>query len=170
MGFLLKEEKDALLAEFNLLREEILDRDYKTWVINAILIIGSIIAAFTPSVESFPTASVSIALVLSALAIHATSERVNGIAYDRIEVIAKQLKIAGPNLMYKSRISGQWWYIARKNVAYALFTVLISIYLFLIFANLYIFGIAIVVGFLLIAFKEQSNLRERNLKNYNPQI
>lgn len=165
MGLLLKEEKENLLIEYDLLREEILDRDYKTWVISIILIIGSLIAAFTPTVEKFPTASLSIVLVASALAIYATSERLNAIAYHRAEEIEKQLRITGASRMYESKVVGQWWYVVRKNVAYALFTVLISVYLYLIFTNLYVLGISILAGFLLIVIKEESSERGRNIKN-----
>jgi hypothetical protein len=161
MGFLLREEKENLFTEYNLLREEIWDRDYKTWVVDSILIVGSLLAAFTTAVESFSTAILSLVLVASALILHWTSERVTTISYDRIEEIEKQLKITGPTRMFTSKIAGQWWYIARRNVAYALFTILIGIYLYLIFNNIYVSTISIVAGILLIVIKERSFIKEK---------
>ena len=154
MGFLLKEEKESLLTEYDLLREEIWDRDYKTWVVNSILIIGSLIAAFSTSVNNFPSAILSIVLIGSALVLHATSEKVTAISYERIAEIEKRLNITGPTKMYQSKIADQWWYIARRNVAYVLFTILASVYLFLIFDLLYVLVIAIVAGLILILIKE----------------
>ena len=154
MGFLLKEEKENLLTEYNGLREEIMDRDYKTWVINAILVIGSLLAALTPPIENFNGAILSIILLICAVVLHGTSEKINKIGQHRIEEIAKQLRITGPTRMYENQIGDQWWYSARRNVAYALFIVLISIYLFLIFNNIYILAITIFAGVLLLTFKE----------------
>ena len=168
MGFLLKEEKENLFIEYNLQREEIWDRDYKTWVVSAILIIGSLLVAFTPVIENFPTAVLSIVLVVSALILHATSERVNTIAYCRVKEIERQLRITGPNRMYENKIAGRWWYVVRRNVAYSLFAILISIYLFVIFTDLYVLVISIVAGFLLIVFKEESGTRGRNIKDDYP--
>ena len=156
MGFLLKEEKENLLIEYNLLREEIWERGYKTWVVNAILIIGSLLVAFAPPAESFPTPILSLVIIVAALILHATSERVKALSYSRLEEIAEKLRITGPRKMYESNIAGQWWYIARRNIAYVLLTILISIYLFLIFDNLYILAIIIVAGFLSIFIKEES--------------
>jgi hypothetical protein len=153
MGFLLKEEKENLLLEYNMLREEIWDRDYKTWVINAILIVGSLLAAFAPSASNFPSSILSLVLVSSALVLHVTSAQVTSVGYARLDELAKQMNLRGPKLLFESRISGQWWYVARRNVAYVLFAVLISVYLYYIFNNLYVLGTALVVGFLLIILK-----------------
>ena len=161
MGFLLKEEKENLLIEYNLLREEIWDRSYKTWVISAILIVGSLLVAFAPGVENFPTPILSIVIIISASVLYATSERVNTIAYSRMEEIAKQLRITGPTKTYKAKIAGQWWFTTRKNVAYVLFAVLTSIYLFLIFSNIYLLAIAVVVGLLFIFIKEAASTGEK---------
>jgi hypothetical protein len=153
MGFLLKEEKENLLLEYNMLREEIWDRDYKTWVINAILIIGSLLAAFGPTVASFPSSILSLVLVLSALVLHVTSAQVTSVGYARLDELAKQMNLRGPKKLFESRIAGQWWYVARRNVAYVLFAILISVYLYYIFSNLYVLGTSLIVGFLLIILK-----------------
>ncbi len=154
MGFLLKEEKENLLTEYNVLKEEIMDRDYKTWVINAILIIGSLIAAFSPVAENFNGAVLSVILVASAVILHATSERVNKICQLRVNQVVKQLRITGLTKMYEGRIAGQWWYTIRRNVAYALFTILLGVYLFLLSANVYVMAMSILVGVILLMVKE----------------
>lgn len=133
MGFLVREEKENLLIEYNLLREEIWDRGYKTWVVNSILVLGSLLVAFVPGVENFPTPVMSLVLVVSALILHVTSEKVTAISYSRMEEIATQLRITGPRRMFETKIAGKWWFSVRRNVAYVLFTILVGIYVFLIF-------------------------------------
>jgi hypothetical protein len=159
MGFLLKEERENLLVEYNLLREEIWERDYRTWVINAVLIIGSLLVAFVQTLESFPTPVLSIVLVACGLILYITSKRVNAVAYLRMEEIATQLRITGLKKMYESQIAGQWWYALRKNVAYLLFVILLSVYLFLILDNVYVLAITIIIGFLLIFLMEKAYLK-----------
>ncbi len=160
MGFLAKEEKENLLIEYNLLREEILDRDYKTWVVNSILIIGSLIVVFAPITQGFSPPILSVVLIAAALVLHVTSERVTNVAYDRIEEISKQLRLMGPTKMYESKIAGQSWYVARRNIAYALFTVLISVYLYIIISNLLALIIPLIVGFLVLLIRETSTRQE----------
>lgn len=154
MGFILKEERENLLTEYNVLREEIMDRDYKTWVITAILIIGSLLAAFNPPIQEFSSAIVSVLLVLTALVLYATSEKINNINRVRIQEVTKKLHLYEPSKIRELKISTQWWYAARRNVAYILFTILIGIYLFLIFTNIYVLAIAIVVGLVGVVLRE----------------
>jgi hypothetical protein len=151
MGFILKEERENLLTEYNVLREEIMDRDYKTWVITAILIIGSLLAAFNTPIQSFNAAIVS---VFSSSALLATSERINNINRKRIQEVAKQLHLYKPTQIREEKIVAQWWYAARRNVAYILFTVLIGIYLFIIFTNIYVLATVIVVGLVAVLLRE----------------
>ena len=166
MGFLLREEKENALIEYNILREEIWERDYKTWVVNAILIVGSLLAAFAPVVGNFPTPILSVVLVAVASVLHATSARASSIDYARLEELARQLNLTGPTRTYESKISGQWWYVARRNVAYVLFAVLISIYLYFIFNNIYVLAIAIAAGFLLIIAKGEKGRRGDPLEQH----
>ncbi len=105
---------------------------------------GALVAAFsTSSVKGFPTVALSVALIAAAVALHATSEQVTSIAYDRIEEIEHYLKIAGPTRLFESKIADQWWYVARRNVAYVLFTVLESVYLYLVYPNIFVFIVAL---------------------------
>jgi hypothetical protein len=154
MGFILKEERENLLTEYNVLREEIMDRDYKTWVITAILIIGSLLAAFNPPIQNFNAAIISVLLVLTALVLYATSEKINNINRKRIQEVTKQLHLYKPTQIRETKIATQWWYAARRNIAYILFTVLIGIYLFLIFTNIYVLATVIVIGLVAVVLRE----------------
>jgi hypothetical protein len=154
MGFILKEDRENLLTEYNVLREEIMDRDYKTWVISAILIIGSLLAAFNPPIENFNAAVISVLLVITGLVLYATSEKINNINRNRIQEVTRQLHIYGPTKIRETKISAQWWYAARRNVAYILFATLIGIYLFLIFTNIYVLATTILVGFVAVIVRE----------------
>ncbi len=142
-----------MLIEYNTLREEIWERDYKTWVVNSILIVGSLLAAFTPPIGNFPTPILSVVIVVAALVLHATSAKASQVDYTRIEELAKQLNLTGPAKTFEHKVSGQWWYIARKNVAYVLFTILVSIYLYFIIPEIYVLLTPLIVGFVLILVK-----------------
>jgi TctA family transporter len=166
MGFILKEDKENLLTEYHVLREEIMDRDYKTWVITAILIIGSLLAAFNPQIQGFNAAIISVLLVLTALVLYSTSEKINNINRSRIKEVTKQLHLYGPAKIREGKIAKQWWYAARRNVAYILFTILIGIYLFLIFVNIYVLITAILIGLIFVVVREaisSSNQPSNNL-------
>jgi hypothetical protein len=159
MGFFLrednKEKKDNLMVEYNFLQQEIWERSYRTWVVNAIFIIGSLLVAFAQAVTSFPTPVLSILLVAVALILHATSDRLSAVGYARMEEIAGLLKINGPNKMFESKVAGKWWYFVRKNIIYILSAILISIYLFIIFGNFWVLAVGLIVGFLLVLFFEK---------------
>lgn len=167
MGFILKEDKENLLTEYHVLREEIMDRDYKTWVITAILIIGSLIAAFNPTIQNFNAAIISVLLVVTALVLYSTSEKINDINRFRIKEVTRQLHIYGPTKIREGKIATQWWYAARRNVAYILFTILIGIYLFLIFVNIYVLITAILVGLVFVVVRETMLSSSHPSKNLN---
>jgi hypothetical protein len=92
--------------------------------------------------------------VICAVILHDTSERVNKIGRIRIEEISQQLRMTGPTRTYQTKIAGQWWYAIRRNVAYALFAVLASVYLYLIFPQLYVLMIALTGSYVLIVVRE----------------
>ena len=158
MGFLLKEEseeKQKLIREYNLLREDVLDRSYKMWVITIVLIIGSLLVASAPATLSFPLPILSLLLVAIAFILHSTSERISAIGYGRINQLERQLNITGPTKMYELEIAGKWWYALRRNTAYLLFIILIGIYLFLIFNIIWMLPLVIAIGFVLLYVKER---------------
>jgi hypothetical protein len=157
MGFLLKEEseeKQKLIREYNLLREDVLDRSYKMWVISIVLIVGSLLVAAAPPMASFPLPILALLLVGVAFILHATSERISAIGYNRINELEKQLNITGPIRMYESEISGKWWYALRRNTAYILFIILIGIYLYLASNIIWVLPSAIAIGLVLLYVKE----------------
>jgi hypothetical protein len=158
MGFLLKEEseeKQKLFREYNLLREDVLDRSYKMWVITIVLIVGSLLVAAAPATLNFPLPVLSILLVAIAFILHSTSERISAIGYGRINQLERQLNITGPTKMYELEIAGKWWYALRRNTAYILFIILIGVYLFLIFNIIWVLPLVIAIGVALLFVKER---------------
>ena len=158
MGFLLKEEseeKQKLFREYNLLREDVLDRSYKMWVITIVLIVGSLLVAAAPATLNFPLPVLSILLVAIAFILHSTSERISAIGYGRINQLERQLNITGPTKMYELEIAGKWWYALRRNTAYTLFIILIGVYLFLIFNIIWVLPLVIALGVALLYVKER---------------
>jgi hypothetical protein len=158
MGFLLKEEseeKQKLIREYNLLREDVLDRSYKMWVITIVLIIGSLLVAAAPATIGFPLPVLSLLLVAIAFILHSTSERISAIGYGRINQLERQLNITGPTKMYELEIAGKWWYALRRNTAYILFIFLIGVYLFLISNIIWNLPLVIAVGMVLLYAKER---------------
>jgi hypothetical protein len=158
MGFLLKEEseeKQKLIREYNLLREDVLDRSYKMWVITIVLIIGSLLVAAAPATIGFPLPVLSLLLVAIAFILHSTSERISAIGYGRINQLERQLNITGPTKMYELEIAGKWWYALRRNTAYILFIFLIGVYLFLISNIIWTLPLVIAVGMVLLYAKER---------------
>jgi hypothetical protein len=146
MGFLFKEERDNSLVEYNFLSEEIWERSYRTWVINAILITGSVLVAFVQVQTIIPTPILSLVLVTSGLVLHVTSEKENEIERNRMEEIASKLRITELTKFQKT-IAKKWWFSAKKNLPYALFVVLSAIYLLLITNNVYVLAATIIIGF-----------------------
>jgi len=158
MGFLLKEEseeKQKLVREYNLLREDVLDRSYKMWVITIVLIVGSLLVAAAPATPSFPLPVLSILLVAIAFILHSTSERISAINYSRLNALERQLNITGPTKMYELEIAGKWWYALRRNTAYILFITLIGDYLFLISNVIWVLPLAIAIGLVILYVKER---------------
>jgi len=158
MGFLLKEEseeKQKLIREYNLLRDDVLDRSYKMWVITIVLVIGSLLVAAAPAIPNFPLPILSLLLVAIAFILHSTSERISAIGYGRINQLERQLNITGPTKMYELEIAGKWWYALRRNTAYILFIILIGVYLFLISNIIWMLPLVIAIGVVLLYVKER---------------
>ena len=167
MVFLQREEiaeKEKLTREYNLLREEILDRSYKTWVITIVLIVGSLLVALAPADIGFPLSVLSIVLIAVAIVLHATSERVSAIDYYRLHELEDILKIAGSKRLFELEIAGKWWYRLRRSVVYVIFVILVGIYLFMAFSNIWILSIVVVVGLIVILLKEATPYEKTKLK------
>jgi hypothetical protein len=163
-----KEEKEKLTREYSLLRNELLDRSYKNWATSIVLIIGSVLVALAPVTIAFPLPVLSIVLITLALILHATSERVSAIGYYRLHELEDILKIAGTMQLYESEISGKWWYLLRRNIAYVVFIILIGIYLFMIFPNIWLLTLAIGIGLVLVIAKELVPYEKTRAKTDHP--
>lgn len=168
MVLLLREEnikREKLSKEYSLLREELLDRSYKTWVISTVLIIGSLLVAFTPVTVAFPVPVLSIVLIAVAFVLHATSERVSAIGYSRLHELEYLLQISGTTSLFESEISGKWWYLLRKSIAYVVFVILSGFYLVMIFSNTWLLTLAIGAGLILILAKESVPYKKTKANN-----
>ena len=136
MDFLTKEERENLIIEYKHLHDENWQRGNAIWVVNSILITGSLIAAFQTNNANFPTPVVSILLMAIATILHATGDKVTSITYKQMEEIRKKLGLTESSSMYRSKIQGKWWHTARRSAAYVLFIFLIAVYILLLFNNL----------------------------------
>ena len=143
MDFLTKEERENLIIEYKHLHDENWQRGQGIWIVNSILITGSLIVAFQPTLTGFPTPVVSLMLVIIATVLHATGDKVTAITYERMEEIRKNLGMTESSIMYKSKIKGKWWYILRLSASYMLFTFLMGVYLFLLFNSLYLLEVTL---------------------------
>lgn len=163
MDLLTKEEREALIIEYDHLHYEIWQRGQSIWVVNSILITGSLLAAFQVYNESFPFPAISLLLIAVSCVTQISTEWVNIISYRRMKEIGKRLGIVGPEKMYKSYLEEKWWYPIRRNGSYFLFLILASIYLFLIFHSIFILIIAVVVGLLTILGREAYSYMKRDI-------
>ncbi len=157
MVFLQKEEekeKEKLTKEYSLLRNELYDRSYKTWAISVVLIVGSVLVALAPITVAVPLPVLSIVLIALAFILHATSERVSTIGYNRLHELEDNLKISGAMRLFESEISEKWWYLLRRNIAYIVFIILIGTYVFMITPNIWLLTLAISPGLVLVLAKE----------------
>ena len=136
MDFLTKEERENLIIEYKQLHDENWHRGQAIWIVNSILIAGSLIAAFQTNIGGFPTSLVSFVLVFVATILHATGNKVTSITYKQMEEIRKKLGMTESSTMYRSKIQGKWWHTVRVSAAYVLFIFLMAVYILLLFSSL----------------------------------
>jgi hypothetical protein len=154
MSFLNEQEREVLLLEYETLHKENWERGQNVWVVNSILITGSLIVSFQLQIKEFPAPLMSLFLVIIAAMLEATSDKVTTITYRRMERIRELLGMTGPTIMYHTEIRGKWWYMIRKNLSYFLYLILTCIYLFLFLHDKYFSLIIFVTGVVLIIAKE----------------
>jgi VanZ family protein len=169
MDLYTKEEREVLILEYETLHKENWERGQNVWLLNTILITGSLIVSFQSNMKSFPTPSISLFLVVIAFLIHATSNQVTATTYKRMEKIREHLRMTEVTRMYRS-IRGKPWYLMRKNVPFTLYLVLGCTYLFLINNDLYIAVIAFVAGFFVILVSEGLDSIRRETEEANKRI
>ena len=136
MDFLTEEERENLILEYKQMHDENWRRGQNIWLVNSILITGSLFVAFQTTIGGFPTSSVSLVLVIVAAILHATGNKVTSITYKQMAEIRKKLGMTETTAMYESEIKGKWWHILRVNTAYILFILLMAFYILLLFNNL----------------------------------
>ena len=125
------EKKKALRIVYQNFHHENWQRGQNIWVVNSILITGSLIVAFQPTLEKLLTPAVSLMLVIIAAILHATGDKFTAITYKEMEKIGALIGIVEPKEMYESEIKGKWWCVLRRSTPYLLFAFLIATYLFL---------------------------------------
>jgi hypothetical protein len=136
MDVLTKEERENLIVEYKHMHDDNWQRGHGIWLVNSILVTGSLIVSFQSVTEKSLSYVVALVLVMVALIIQITAGRVTSVTYNKMEEIRKKLGIAETSRMYEFEIKYKWWYFIRTNVAYFLFVFLVGVYLFLLFSNL----------------------------------
>ena len=136
MDFLTKEERVNLIIEYRHLHDENWQRGNAIWVVNSILITGSLIPAFQTNSVNFPTPIVSLMLIVIATILHATGDKVTSITYKQMEEIRKKLGMTETTTVYKSKIQRKWWHYIRLSSAYVVFIFLMGVYILLLFNSL----------------------------------
>jgi hypothetical protein len=81
MYLLTKDEKENLIIEYKHYHDENWRRSQAIWVVNSILITGSLIVVFQKSFLSFPASPLSLVLVIIAAILHATGNKVTSITH-----------------------------------------------------------------------------------------
>jgi len=99
-----EEDRENLLIEYKHLHDENWRRGQNVWLVNSILITGSLIAAFQPTIQNFPTPIVSLILVIIALILNLTTDKVTLICYERMNEIGCKLGIEGPKKCMNLRL------------------------------------------------------------------
>jgi hypothetical protein len=143
MDFLTKEERENLIIEYKQMHDENWRRGQNIWIVNSILVTGSLIVAFQTTIGGFPTSLVSLVLVIVATILHATGNKVKSITYKQMADIRKKLGMTETTTMFESKIQGKWWHILRVNTAYVLFIFLMVVYVLLLFNSLGLLEITI---------------------------
>jgi len=136
MDFLTKEERENLITEYKHMHDDNWQRGHGIWLVNSILVAGSLIVAFQSVTEKSLAYVAALLLVIVAFIIQVTAGRVTSITHKKMKEIRKKLGMTETTKMYESEIQDKWWYFLRTKAAYALFFFLMAVYIFLLFSNL----------------------------------
>ena len=165
MTWLDDDRRSVLMLEYETLHRENWERGQNTWVVNTILITGSLIVAFQSQASGFPVSFVPMFLTVIAFMMHWGSSKLTEITYERMEEIREEIGMTGPTTMYRTHIEGRWWHLIRRNLPYTLYLGLAWIYLFRIVEDFHHTLILPVAGLLLIILKEFYYLVRRNTRH-----
>jgi len=136
MDFLTKDERENLIIEYKHMHDDNWQRGHGIWLVNSILITGSLIVAFQSVTDKSLAYSVALVLVIVAFILQITAGTVTSITYKKMKKIRKKLGMTETTRMYESEIQGKWWYFLRTKVAYFLFFFLMAVYIHLLFNDL----------------------------------
>lgn len=131
MDLLTEEDRQNLLLEYKHMHDENWERGHGIWLVNSILITGSLLIAFQATDGQSFAYFVSLVLVIAATTLQITTGKETSITYKKMKEIRVRLGMTETTKMYESEMRGKWWYIIRTNTAYVLFVFLMSAYLFL---------------------------------------
>jgi len=162
-------EKEALKIEYEQLHDTIWQRTQVAWIVESILITGSLIVAFQSKIEHFPTSFLSLILVIVSFIFLVTTDKVDSINHERMREIGEKLGIRGPNRMFEAKIEGKWWWVIRRNSWYGLFTILASAYLFLLLRRAWVPIVTVISCVLVILIREVHDWIKRDIKKEQPQ-
>jgi hypothetical protein len=131
-----EERRENLKILYKNYHDENWERGQNVWVVNSILITGSLLIAFQPLVKS-STAAVSLFLVIIADILQSTSDEVTSVTYNTMLEIEKKLGIdklgnVAPRTVFESKIKNAGWYPIRSLASYILYSFLIGLYLLVI--------------------------------------
>lgn len=120
-----KQTRDNLKIVYGNYHDEVWKRGENIWLVNSILITGSLIAAF-----ELPL--VSLFLVIIAVIMQVTSDKVTRITYNTMHEIEIKLGIemlgeVSPNSVF-NKIKSKWWYPIRSLTSYFIYAFLIISY------------------------------------------
>ncbi len=113
MKFLTKEDRENLFAEYNQLHEEIRERNNRIWIIDSILVTGSLLVTFQSEITSYLLPFVSLVMVLITLFHHYTGCHVNSINNQTLREIRPDLGLTRTNIMYESKMREKSWFFFR---------------------------------------------------------
>lgn len=136
MDFLTKEERENLITEYKHMHDDNWQRGHGIWLVNSILVTGSLIVAFQSVIERSLACIVALLLVVVAFIIQVTAGRITSITHRKMEEIGKRLGMTETARMYKTEIQGKWWYFLRTKIVYFLFFFLMIVYILLLFNDL----------------------------------
>lgn len=165
MSLINDRERQVLILEYETLHKENWERGQNVWLVNSILITGSLIVSFQSAFEGSLPYLTSLFLVIMAFMTQATSDKVTAITYKKMERIREILGMTEPTTIYYCEIRWKWWYLIRRNVPYLLYLVLACVYLFLLLNDRYISIDVFMIGLFLIIAREIYDLANRDQDN-----
>jgi hypothetical protein len=125
-----KREKKAYRRMYKDLHYENWQRGQVIWVVNSILITGSLLVAFQSSI-SFLSSLVAIMLIVIANILYLTTDIEIMVSYKKMSEVRPHIGLSEIDEFAKNEITKTIWYPFRKSAAYILFATLMGAYSFL---------------------------------------